>query len=94
MLRELMHEQAGPTKLMCDNKSAIALAKNLVFHGRSKHIDIKYHYIREQVKDGEIELNFCRSEDQIADILTKPLKADLFERLKTMLGVMNFQNQF
>ena len=94
MLRELMHEQAGPTKLMCDNKSAIALAKNPVFHGRSKHIDIKYHYIREQVKDGEIELNFCRSEDQIADILTKPLKADLFERLKTMLGVMNFQNQF
>jgi len=89
-----MHEQKGPTKLMCDNKSAIALAKNPVFHGRSKHIDIKYHYIRELIKEGEIELDFCKSEDQIADILTKPLKADLFEKLKTMLGVVVFQNQF
>lgn len=79
---------------MCDNKSAMALAKNPVFHGRSKHIDIKYHYIREQVNDGKIELNFCKSEDQIVDILTKPLKADLFEKFKMMLGVVEFQNQF
>ena len=89
MLNELMHEQEGPTKIMCDNKSAIALAKNPVFHGRSKHIGIKYHYIRELVKSEEIELEFCRSEDQVADILTKPLKADMFEKLKMMLGVIS-----
>ena len=94
ILSELMHEQIGPTKILCDNKSAMALAKNPVFHGRSKHIDIKYHYIRDRVKDGEIELNFCRSEDQIADILTKPLKTETFKKLKMMLDVVEFQNQF
>lgn len=62
-----MHKQKGPIKLMCDNKLAIALAKNPVFHDRIKHIDIKYHYIRELLKNGEIELDFYRIEDQIAE---------------------------
>lgn len=75
---------------MCDNKSAIALAENPIFHGKSKHINIKYHYIRERVKDGEIELHFYRSKDHIVDILTKPLEANLFEKLNMMLGVVDF----
>lgn len=67
---------------MCDNKSAIALAKNLVFHGRSKHIDIKIHYILELIKNGEIELDFCRTAHQIVDFLTKPLKMDSFGEIE------------
>lgn len=49
MLEELKHEHDGPTKIMCDKKSAIALAKSPIFHSRSKHIAIGYHYIRELV---------------------------------------------
>ena len=75
---------------MCDNQSAIALTKNMMFHGRNKHIRIKFNYVRELVKNQEIELEFCRLEDQVADIFTKSLKMDVFERLKMMLGVVEF----
>ena len=84
---ELNQKQGSPTKIFCDNKSAISLTKNPVFHGRSKHIDIKFHYIRELVSSKEIEVEFCKSEEQIADILTKPLKADIFHRLKEKMGM-------
>jgi hypothetical protein len=59
-------------KVFSDSKSTIALTKNPVFHGRSKHIDIKLHYIRDLIKDIEIVVEYCTSEDQIADIFTKP----------------------
>ena len=84
---ELNQKQELPTKIFCDNKSAISLTKNPVFHGRSKHIDIKFHYIRELVKEREIEMEFCKSEDQVADILTKPLKAEVFNKLKEKMGM-------
>ena len=90
MLSELKYEQKDPTKILCDNKFAIALTKNSMFHGRSKHISIKFHYIRELVKNQEIELEFCRSEDQVTDIFTRPLKTDVFEKLKMMFGVIDF----
>ena len=83
----------GPTKILCDNKSAIALTKNPMFHGKSKHISIKVHYIRKLVKNQEIELKFYKSENQVADIFTKPLKMDVFEKLKMMLGVIDFTIQ-
>ncbi|XP_030448469.1 uncharacterized mitochondrial protein AtMg00810-like [Syzygium oleosum] len=86
MFAELRHKQKHPTMINCDNKSAIALAKNLVFHGRSKHIDIKYHFIRDLVKSEEIVLQFCKSEDQVADMFTKPLKTDSFLKLKRKHG--------
>ncbi|KAL5802513.1 hypothetical protein ACOSQ4_030818 [Xanthoceras sorbifolium] len=79
---ELKQKQQFPTKIYCDNKSAISPIKNPVFHGRSKHIDIKFHYIRDLVKENEIAMEFCKSEEQIADILTKPLKAETFYILK------------
>eukprot|EP00253_Pinus_taeda_P011782 PITA_11782 len=73
MLRSLGQEQAKRTMIFCDNSSAIALSKNLVFHKRMKHIDIRFHYIRELVNNGEIVLQHCRTHEQVADILTKPL---------------------
>ena len=92
MLEFLQHEQKEPTKIFCDNMSAIALSKNPVFHGRSKHIDIKFHYIRNLVKDREIALMFCKSEDQVADIFTKPLKVEAFLKLKKMMGMMKLED--
>eukprot|EP01018_Ginkgo_biloba_P040990 Gb_08639 [translate_table: standard] len=87
MLEELMHPQMEETVIFCDNQSTIALSKNPVLHGRSKHIDIKFHFIRELVKSKEIKLSYCRSKDQVADILTKPLKEEDFNRLKNLLGM-------
>ena len=66
----------GPTKILCDNKSTIALTKNIMFYSKSKHISSKFHYIRELMKNEEVELEFCTLEDQNADIFTKPLKTD------------------
>ena len=54
----------------------ISMAKNPQFHGRSKHIDIKYHFIREQVTSGKVQLSYCQSNDMIVDILTKGLSTD------------------
>ncbi|GJS33303.1 retrovirus-related pol polyprotein from transposon TNT 1-94 [Tanacetum coccineum] len=65
--------------LYCDNKSAIALCCNNVQHSRSKHIDIRHHFIREQVEKGVVELYFVRTEYQLADIFTKALPRDEFE---------------
>ncbi|GJW15953.1 hypothetical protein Tco_0020086 [Tanacetum coccineum] len=59
--------------LYCDNKSSIALCCNNIQHSRSKHIDIRYHFIKEQVENGVVELYFVRTEYQLADIFTKAL---------------------
>ncbi|KAL4367961.1 hypothetical protein GQ457_05G011320 [Hibiscus cannabinus] len=73
ILDELNFAQEGPTTIYVDNKSTISLAKNPVSHSRSKHIVTKYHFIREQVKNKNVELVYCKTEDQLADIFTKPL---------------------
>ncbi|GJY70681.1 retrovirus-related pol polyprotein from transposon TNT 1-94 [Tanacetum coccineum] len=65
--------------MYCDNKSAIALCCNNVQHSRSKHIDIRHHFIREQVEKGVVELYFVRTEYQLADIFTKALPRERFE---------------
>ena len=61
-------------------------------HGRSKHIEIKFHYIRQLVKEKEVAMEFCKSEDQVADILTKPLQAEAFYKLNHKLGVCSFES--
>ncbi|BBH05473.1 Disease resistance protein CC-NBS-LRR class family [Prunus dulcis] len=87
LLRELNLPQKKATEIYVDNKSALALAKNPVFHDRSKHIDTRYHYIRECLSKKDIELKYVKFEDQIADIFTKPLKLETFRRLRRSLGV-------
>ncbi|GKC35135.1 hypothetical protein Tco_1047519, partial [Tanacetum coccineum] len=68
--------------IFCDNTSAIAISNNLVLHSRTKHIDIRYHFIRDHIHIGDIELNFIPTEYQLADIFTKPLDEPTFTRLK------------
>lgn len=70
-----------------DNKSAIALCCNNIQHSRSKHIDIRHHFIRGQVEKGVVELYFVRTELQVADIFTKVLSRELFQFIILCLGM-------
>jgi len=79
--------QAEATPLFCDNMSAISMAKNPVFHQRTRHINRKYHFIREALQEGVINMQFCRSEEQLADIFTKALPKNRFKQLRLNLGV-------
>nr|GEW73003.1 hypothetical protein [Tanacetum cinerariifolium] len=76
--------------MYCDNKSVIALCCNNVQHSRSKHIDIRYHFIKEQVENGVIELYFVNTEYQLADLFTKALGRDRIEFLIKKLGMRSF----
>eukprot|EP00253_Pinus_taeda_P033359 PITA_33359 len=91
VLRDLCHEQENGTTIYCDNSSAIALSKNYVFHKRTKHIDTKFHFIRELVNIGEIVLQHCRTEDQLADILTKPLAKKGLDHFRKCLGIQELK---
>ena len=75
-----------------DNQSAIAIAKNPQFHGRAKHINIKYHFIREQVNNNNIELKYSQTSEMIADMLTKGLGRIKFEKLREMAGIVPLKN--
>ncbi|GJU08877.1 hypothetical protein Tco_1125307 [Tanacetum coccineum] len=76
--------------MYCDNKSAIALYCNNVQHSRSKHIDIRFHFIKEQVENGVVELYFVNTEYQLADIFTKALCRERIEFLINKLGMRSF----
>ena len=75
--------------IYCDNTSAIAISNNPVQHSRTKHIDIMYHFIREHIMNGTVELHFVPTADQIADIFTKPLDEATFSKLVSELGMLN-----
>ena len=90
IFKDMGEKQSGPTTINCDNKSAIAMTKNPIHHSRTKHIAIKYHFIREAETNMKIRLEYCPTEDQIADIFTKALPRPRFELLRAMLGVTEF----
>ncbi|GJU68327.1 hypothetical protein Tco_1254586 [Tanacetum coccineum] len=73
--------QFNKIPLFCDNKSAIALCCNNVQHSQVKHIDVRYHFIKEQVENGIVELYFVRTEYKLAEIFTKPLPRERFNFL-------------
>ena len=78
--------------LLCDNESAVKLANNLVQHSRTKHIDICHHFLRDHVAKNDISLEGVRTEDQLADIFTKPLDEMTFCQLRNELNVLDFSN--
>lgn len=77
----------GPFLSHEDNQSTVAMSDNPQFHGKTKHIDIKSHYVREKCNDNEIQLVYCPTNDMIADIFTKGLNKDKFKRLREMMGM-------
>ncbi|EEC81933.1 hypothetical protein OsI_25798 [Oryza sativa Indica Group] len=91
LLAELKGEEADAVTLRIDNQSAIMLSKNPVFHDRSKHIDTRYHYIRECIEEGRVKVEFIGTNEQLADILTKSLGRDRFMELRSQIGLVEVQ---
>jgi len=87
LLSDLVGKKIGAPELKVDNMSAIALTKNPVFHDRSKHIDTRYHYIRECIDRGMIVIEYVATELQLADILTKALGRVRFQELHVKIGI-------
>lgn len=79
LLTELSYFKSGPTTIYQDNQGCIALSKNPVFHSRTKHIDIKFHFLREKIKSGELDVPYLPTEQMLADALTKDLPRPKFE---------------
>jgi hypothetical protein len=78
--------------LLCDNEITIKIANNPVQHSRTKHIDIRHHFLRDHVAKNDISLEGVRTEDQLADIFTKPLDEAMFCRLRNELSVLDLSN--
>ena len=78
--------------LFCDNMSAINISKNPVLHSRTKHIEVRYHFFREHVQKGTIDIQFVKSEDQLADIFIEPLCEDRFCTLRKSLGMFDLSS--
>lgn len=82
-----------PIKLWCDNLSVIAVGKNPSHHGKMKHIDVHFHFIRGLVTNGLIVLNHCSIDDQLADIFTKPLSVEKRVYLRRQLGLQMLRSR-
>ena len=89
LLKEVGESTSEGTTIMEDNQGAMATAQNPVFHRRTKHIQIRYHYVREAVVEGIIRLVYCPTKEMVADIFTKALVRDQFENLnvRDKLGI-------
>ncbi|XP_042059649.1 uncharacterized mitochondrial protein AtMg00810-like [Salvia splendens] len=89
LVQEIFYDLKNPVLIRCDNESAIKLAKNPVFHARTKHIEVHHHFVREKVLNQEIGLQKIRSEDQVADIFTKALGRAKLEEFRAALDVVD-----
>jgi hypothetical protein len=88
-LTDIQVEYDEPIPIYCDNTSAINISKNPVMHSKTKHIPIKYHFLREQVAEKNIRVEYVGTKEQVADIFTKPLPWEAFEYLHQRLGVIS-----
>jgi hypothetical protein len=88
-LQDIQVEYDEPIPIFCDNTSAISISKNPVMHSKMKHIPIKFHFLREQVTEKNIKVEYVGTKEQIADIFTKPLPRETFEYLRQKLGVVS-----
>ena len=90
LITDVLNKRVQETTIFEDNQSTICLAKNQHMHGRTKHVDIKYHFIRDLVEAKRVKLVYCASENMIADMLTKGLPIKQFEKLRELAGVAKF----
>ncbi len=91
-LRRLFSEigkDVTPVVIMDDSQAAIAMAQNPVHHAWSKHIDMQFHFVREELEKKSIEVQFCPTNDMTADLLTEPLPREQFKKLCTQMGVQD-----
>ena len=78
--------------LFCDNESAIKIAHNPVQHSKTKHIQIRHHFLRDHVLKGDISIEHVKTEEQLADIFTKPLDEKRFSKLRCELNILESSN--
>ena len=78
--------------LYCNNTSVINLTKNRIQHSKTKHIDIRHHFICDHVQKGDCEIQFVKNENQLANLFTKPLARDRFNKLRTELCILDMKN--
>jgi hypothetical protein len=91
LIAELVGGEVQKFRLLIDNQSTIELAKNPVFHERSKHIDTRFHYIRDCIEKDMVDVDHVGTDEQVADILTKPLGRIKFAEFRLKLGVISMQ---
>jgi len=89
LLKDSQNPCLNPIIVNVDNQSTIKLIRNPEYHKRSKHIDIRYHFVREKYASGDIDVQYVCSRDQLADILTKALSRDVFKNLRAKIGITN-----
>jgi hypothetical protein len=87
-MHELHHDSGSAVTIHEENRSCIALSKNSMTTGRSKHMDVRYHFCREKVESGDIEVKYCATKAMLADALTKPLVSERHKKLcNTVMGL-------
>ena len=94
LLKDLQSKLTEPTVLHEDNQSAICIAQNPQYHSKTKHIDIKYHFVREEILNDVIKLRYCPTTDMLADILTKGLTSVKFVQLRELCGLKELSSAF
>ena len=90
-LEDLLVKYKHPIIINCDNTSSINMSKNPIMHSKKKHIPIKYHFLREQVSQKVVKLEYVDTKEQVADIFPKTLPKESFEHFRQMMGVIPFQ---
>jgi hypothetical protein len=88
LLADLFGHEMDSTVIHCDNQSCVKLSENPVFHDKSKHIEIKYHYIRDMVQRKAVHVQYLSTHEQVADVFTKPLARTKFEYFCERLGLV------
>jgi len=82
-----MEELMSPTIIFCDNQAAISISKQGSFHGRTKHIELRFHWLRDQVEAKKLELEYVSTEDNVADLMTKAVPKDKHKRMVELIGL-------
>ena len=87
LYKDLLFSQWDPTMVLCNNTKAVAIARNLLYYKRTKHIDSHYHWIHEKVQLGWFEVKYCSTADQTANIITKPLLHSKYVKHMWEMGI-------
>ena len=88
-MQDIQVKYDEPTPILCDSTSAINISKNPVMYSKTKHIPIKFHFLRKHVIEKNITLEYVETKEKIVDIFTKPLPRETFEYLRKKLGMIS-----
>jgi hypothetical protein len=88
LLTVLFYLEMRATAILCDNKKCIKMIENHVFHNMSKHIEIRYHFIRDMVQRGALKIQYISTDEHVADMLNKPLSHVKFQHFRDKLGIV------